>query len=109
MDIVIEKTAGQCRIAVSGEMTVYTAGEGREKLLVPIAGCRDTQIELDLADVSDMDSAGQQLLIAARITSVARQNSLRLVNHSAAVREVLDLYGLARYFGDPEQMPLQAA
>jgi anti-sigma B factor antagonist len=105
MDIVIEKHAGQCRIAIHGDMTVYTVGQGREKLLVPIAGCRDTQIEVDLAEVSDMDTAGQQLLIAARITSVARRNSLRLVRHSAAVREVLDLYGLDRFFDEADAAP----
>jgi anti-anti-sigma factor len=104
MDILVEQEAGQCRIAVNGEMTIYTAAEVREKLLVPIANCRDTEIEVDLANVTDMDTAGQQLLIAAKIASVARRNSLRLVRHSPAVLEVLDLYGLGRFFGDPVLM-----
>lgn len=107
MDILVEKDDACCRIAISGEMTIYTAIEAREKLLTPIAGCRGTEIEVDLSNVSEMDTAGQQLLIAAKIASTARHNTLRLVRHSQAVIDVLDLYGLGRFFGDPVLIPRQ--
>lgn len=109
MDILVENSAGHCRIAVNGEMTIYTAAEAREKLLKSIADCHDTEIEVDLASVTDMDTAGQQLLIAAKVASTARGNTLRLVHHSQAVLDVLDLYGLGRFFGDPVLIQRQPA
>lgn len=101
MNIHVDKQEQACRIELCGDLTIYTALETRDRLLTTIATCQGSDIELDLAGVTDMDTAGQQILIAARIAAVARRNVLRLVRHSPAVLGVMDMYGLGRFFGDP--------
>jgi len=81
---------GACRIAVSGEMTIYSAAELKDKLLTAAAG---GPIELDLGAVSECDSAGVQLL--ALLKRTAADGGMRIVEASDAVRELLDLYRLA--------------
>lgn len=81
------------RLALDGELTIYRAAELREELLaaLPVA---PTSMEIDLAQVSEVDSAGVQLLIAARRAAQAQGAAFALVDPSAAVREVLDLFNL---------------
>ena len=56
---------------------------------------------VDLSGVSEIDTAGQQLLIAAKIRAMALGTTLRVIAHSPAVVEVLDLCRLGGFFGDP--------
>jgi len=83
---------GVCRVAVSGEITIYSAAELKSKLLEATAG-REV-VECDLADVSDFDSAGVQLLELLR-RHVGAAGGLRVTAASATVRELLDLYRLS--------------
>ena len=57
--------------------------------------------EIDLSDVSEMDSAGLQLLILAKREAVRHNTPLRLTGHSPAVLEVMNICNMAAYFGDP--------
>jgi anti-anti-sigma regulatory factor len=59
------------------------------------------ELELDLAEVSDMDTAGFQLLVMAKRSALAANKELHLSSHSPVVIEVLDTYHMAAYFGDP--------
>jgi anti-sigma B factor antagonist len=81
---------GACRIAVSGEMTIYSATEMKEKLLAAAAGSQ--HVDIDLADVSEFDSAGVQLLALLRKTA---GGAMRVVEAGASVRDLLDLYNLS--------------
>jgi ABC-type transporter Mla MlaB component len=51
-------------------------------------------VEIDLRDVSEIDSAGVQLLLLVEREAAAVRRELRLVSPSAAVREVLTLLNL---------------
>lgn len=88
-----------CLLAGEGDMTIYTAGEWRERLEFALASGRD--IELDLSGILEIDAAGLQLLIMAKKEAENRGKALRLTNHSPAVLEALDLCGLGSFFGDP--------
>jgi anti-anti-sigma factor len=88
---------------VEGEMTIYRAAELRDVLLTALKGRRS--LEIDLADVSDIDSAGVQLLMMAKQAAQAQGAELRLVRHSPAVIEVFELMDLAGHFGDPLLVP----
>lgn len=57
--------------------------------------------EINLSEVSEMDSAGLQILILAKREAERHGTSLRLNGHSRAVLDVLDMCNLASYFGDP--------
>ena len=86
-------------IVIAGELTIYTALELKDKLL---AGLSETkELELDLAEVSEFDAAGLQLLVMLKKEAAVLGNVLRITGHSPVVSDLLDLSGLAGFFGDP--------
>jgi anti-sigma B factor antagonist len=65
MHITAEMTDGVCRLRITGEATIYTVHELHRELFRALADC--TQLEINLSEVSDMDTAGfTQLLLARR-------------------------------------------
>jgi anti-anti-sigma factor len=88
-----------CRFVIEGEMTIYTALEMKDKLLSPLSQCAD--MELDLAGVGEIDSAGLQLLVLLKQEARAQGKSLSITGHSPAVLEIFDLCKLEGFFGDP--------
>lgn len=93
-------------LALDGELTIYRAAELRDTLIKALAALNDgSALELDLAEVSELDIAGVQLLMAAKKSAQAAQRDLRLVGHSPAVLEVFETLDLAAHFGDPLLMP----
>ena len=86
-------------VRVDGEFNIYRAAELKTQLLEALVS--DTELDLDLSGVSELDSAGLQLLLLLKRCALEQQRSLRFVNHSPAVVEVLDLTNLAQQFGDP--------
>lgn len=100
-------TAGSiCQFHVEGEMTIYTAAETKERLMPLLVQC--AELEIDLSQVSEMDTAGLQLLILAKRECMSRNGNLHLVGHSPAVLEVLDLCSITAFFGDPVVISSQA-
>ena len=89
---------GLCRIAVEGEMTIYTALALKDELLSPLAQCET--LEINLAGVSEIDSAGLQLLIVVKTAAKARGKTLVITGHSPAVLDILDRCDLEGFFGD---------
>lgn len=88
-----------CQFRVEGEMTIYTAADTKVRLMPLLAQC--TELEIDLSQVNEMDSAGLQLLLLAKRECAERNGNLHLVGHSQAVLEVLDMCNMTAYFGDP--------
>lgn len=74
------------------EMTIFTAAQDQPWLLAA-AGAAPRSV-IDLGAVTSIDSAGLQLLVAAKRHARALGNELRFINHSTALREVLALCGL---------------
>lgn len=86
-------------LRIEGEMTIYRAAELKQTLLEALAG--QAALDIDLAGVTEIDTAGVQLLMLAKKTAGERQCELRLGAHSEAVTQVFELLNLATYFGDP--------
>jgi anti-anti-sigma factor len=85
-------------IKVEGELSIYRAAELKPVLLAwPTEGA----IEIDLAEVSEIDSAGVQLLLLVQREAAAVQRELRLLDPSPAVVEVLTLLGLHSLLAQP--------
>ena len=84
---------------LSGEMTIYQAGEQRLALLSALAA--GGALAIDLAGVTDIDTAGVQVLMMAKKAALASGQQLQLVAHSPAVLEVFELLRLSAFFGDP--------
>jgi anti-anti-sigma factor len=97
MAIKIQSAKGH--LSIKGEMTIYNAEAMKGKLLAPLEKGED--IEVDLSGVSEIDSAGLQLLALIKIEALARSKRASFVGHSKAVLDLIDLCGLDGFFGDP--------
>ncbi len=84
---------------IKGEMTIYTAAEQKDQLLAYINS--GSELEINLSEVSELDTAGTQLLIMAKQEAARKQKKLKITMHSNAVMEVLELANLTTAFGDP--------
>jgi anti-anti-sigma factor len=85
-------------MVIEGEFTIFSAQALKEQLL---AGFDQRQeIALDLSRVTEMDSSGLQLLIAAKREAAARQQSLHFCAPSQAVLDILNLCGLSEELGE---------
>lgn len=89
----------QCRVVVTGEMTIYVAAELKASLL-PVLD-KYQEIVMDLAGVTEMDTSGLQLLLLAKTEALTHEKILRITEHSPAVLEVLSLCDIESFFGDP--------
>ncbi|HEY8157227.1 MAG TPA: STAS domain-containing protein [Methylobacter sp.] len=87
------------RIAIEGELTIYTALELKDKLLTGLSATEE--LELDLSDVGEIDAAGLQLLVMIKQEAAVLGKVVRFTRHSPVVLDLLDLSGLAGFFGDP--------
>jgi anti-sigma B factor antagonist len=86
---------------IDGELTIYRAAELRETLQATLAALAPgADLTLGLAGVTEMDSAGVQLLIAARKSAAAAGRALRLRDPSPAVTDVFATLRLAPLFAD---------
>ncbi|WP_245964857.1 STAS domain-containing protein [Trinickia dinghuensis] len=78
--------------AIEGELTIYRAAELHAEFQRAVIGTGS--FFLDLSAVTEFDSAGVQLLLAARRSVLAAGGEWRIAASSDAVREVLDTLGL---------------
>jgi anti-sigma B factor antagonist len=85
-------------IAIEGELTIYRAAELKPLLLAALPGTGP--IELDLAAVSEVDTAGMQLLMLLRREAQALGRPLHLRSPSMAMVEAFELLDLAAWFGE---------
>ena len=103
MQITAETKDGVVHVTLAGEATIYTAATLKQALQEAIAGGR--VVHVDLARVTTMDSAGFQQLYLAKREANTRKQALHFLDHSDATREILDLYGMGAFFGDPVVIP----
>lgn len=91
--------SGRCWASVGGELTIYEAEGLRDELLTALDG--HSALELDLSSVSEIDTAGLQVLMALKKTGRGRGVPVTLSHHSESVTRAIHLFDLAQYFGDP--------
>ena len=91
-------------LRIEGELTIFRAME-----LKPVILATPPVTKIDLSGVTDLDTAGLQLLMLAKKTARAQQRDVTLVGHSPAVLEVFELLNVAAYFGDHLVMDSRAS
>jgi len=96
-------TPSHSNIVIEEDMTIYNAATQKQMLLEALQDCQ--QLDLDLSQVSEMDTAGFQLLLLSKREALKANKTIHLTAHSKAVIELLELYNMASYFGDPLVMP----
>jgi len=94
------------RLALEIDLTIYNAIDAKRQLLDAVNALKT--LELDLSRVSELDTAGFQLLVLAKREAQKIGHNLRIVAHSPAVLEVIEFYNMVAYFGDPIVIPAAA-
>ena len=90
---------GAPSLQLVGELTIYAVAEAGT--LLSAALDRNPVLQLNLAELEELDSAGLQLLVWLKQEARRRGRTLTLFAHSPAVLEVFDLLKVAGLFGDP--------
>jgi anti-anti-sigma factor len=99
MSITVETKGTQQYVTVVGELTVFTVSDLWQALWQVLKGAGE--VEIDLGGVSDIDTAGIQLLMVVKMIVEENDQSVRFVNHSKVVVDGFECFDLAGYFGDP--------
>lgn len=89
------------RVALAGELTIQTASQEKAGLLALLDVTTDegADLELDLSGITELDTAGLQLLLMARREAAAAGRSLSLTAPSQTVLEVLRIAHLDLHLG----------
>lgn len=87
------------RLAIEGEMTNSMVGELKEAILPAIAHSWET--EIDLSQVSEIDSAGLLMMAEVKLEAIAWGRELYFTGHSEPVMKMLCLWDLGRLFNAP--------
>ncbi len=90
----IRSTDGGTSFALSGDIDLATAEALRREILP--SATRGASVDLDLQDVSFIDSTGLSLFLQI-LASVGEEGRLRLENTQSFVRRVLHVSGIERH------------
>jgi len=90
-------------LSLAEDLTIYHALEQKNLLLDALSSA--DELELDLLKVSEIDTAGLQLLILLKKEAQRSGKRVAIVAHSQAVRTVIDFCNLATELGDPLVIP----
>lgn len=86
-------------IKLPGDMTIYEAAENKEFFSDVLSGI--SSLNVNLSNVAEIDSSGIQLMVALKKEAADEEKSISFISHSQAVVDLLDLFDLTSYFGDP--------
>lgn len=85
------------RLPMEGELTIYTAQETKKALLDALHD--HPLLAVDLSSVTELDTAGIQLLMLSKQEAEREGKEIRFVSPSQAAKELIGLYELTSYFG----------
>jgi anti-sigma B factor antagonist len=95
----VEWHDGRARLSVSGELDLATAPSLRAEATGLFAAPQCSEVELDLAKLTFLDSSGIGALLDIRAAANTRQVALRLVEVAPGPARVLQIAGLSETFG----------
>lgn len=84
------------KLAIEGELTIYTAAEMKEKIGALLAAAA---VEIELSQVSEIDTAGLQLLLLARQECARQEKAIAFTHPSDAVLTCWRMCNLLTEFG----------
>jgi len=80
-------------------MTIYEALELHALFSAALANHK--QIEVNLSNVAEIDCAGLQLMVALKNAATKQKKAMEFTAHSREVIDLLDLFNMTQFFGDP--------
>ena len=96
------------RLVFEGPLTIYDAGTLKVQLQAMLEKTEGDGLELDLAQVTEIDTAGLQLLLLTQRESQRQRRALRIVAASETVLEIIGFCHLADFFDTAPAPPAQA-
>jgi len=87
------------QLVLDGELTIYDAAELKDLLLERLHA--SSTLTVDLSGVTELDTAGVQLMLMLQHESAALGKTLQWKKHSAHVSQVLALLNLGSTLGEP--------
>jgi len=93
LEINVDQTDQKSIVEVSGEIDVYTAHKLTEKLL-PLTEEKGEFVQVDLKDVTYMDSTGLGVFISAYKSAKANESELELINARDRVLRLFIITGI---------------
>ncbi|MEH6530666.1 MAG: STAS domain-containing protein [Photobacterium frigidiphilum] len=98
MDITIkqEQAGPECKLSLTGEMSIYSVTELKPRLLAYLH--ENQSVLFDLTEVSEMDTAGIQLLWLCHQEAAKVGKALAIAGISSAALEAITLLRLERQF-----------
>ena len=96
-------------LAISGEFTIFTAADLKPRLLHAVIDAESEDVDLVLSEVSEIDSAGLQLLLLLKREAQVGGKRVILVRHSQPVRATIEFCNLVAELGDPLVIPATEA
>lgn len=88
----------RAHVEVNGDFVVYSIGKWKEFILEKIHNIE--VLSADFGKVTEVDSAGVQLLISTKKFFIENGKKFTIQNHSPKLIEYIDIYGLIGYFED---------
>ena len=93
MNITEIQNNGKTTLALSGRLDAITSPKLQDALIPKLS--KNKHIELDLAQLVYISSAGLRVLLMGEKTAKAQESMLTLVNMTPEVMEVLDMTGFS--------------
>ena len=89
--ITTSESGGVCRLTIQGQATIHNAVELKDRLIAELH--QRQELELDLSQVCEIDTAGLQVLLLLRRESERLAKKFSTVRPSPSVQNLLGLYG----------------
>lgn len=105
MSQALRATSGATVLHIERALTVYQYIHLEKKLRAALHDAGTLQV--DLSQVTEIDSTGVQLLVMAKRWAQPRHCQIALLNPSPVAREFLHLCGLDHFFGLPRAEPVR--
>lgn len=102
MEFKAETKDGVCEAVVEGELTIYHVNDFRKNLEKAIK--KASNINLNLANVSEIDTSCFQVLMQAQNACLENDKELKLTAVSQPIWEVMEIFGMERHFGNLENV-----
>ncbi len=89
------------RLRVNGELDLDTAGQLADVVREAVTGPGFERLEVDLGEVSFLDSSGLRVLVNGLKNAQTRGGTFATVNVPPNIRRTMDITGLADVLIDP--------
>lgn len=96
----INKKDDTATLRVGGEVTIQNASQFRDALKELLGAAQ--RVEIDFKDVTEMDTAGIQVLLSAQKSCDKMGRNLHISTCSKPVEQVMELYQLKGLFAKGE-------